>query len=110
MNKDNFKVSLDALSTLKKIKDIQGDFSELINEEIIDVKNGKIVATLIFEKYYLRSSNWAALIVTVDNIEEVTQLHIVSTASASNVLGLDWGSSKNFVNNIRKSLINYIIE
>ena len=74
MNKDNFKVSLDALSTLKKIKDIQGDFSELINEEIIDVKNGKIVATLIFEKYYLRSSNWAALIVTVDNIEEIGNL------------------------------------
>lgn len=109
MNKDNFKVSLDALSTIEKIKNGQIEFSELMNEEIIDVKNGKIVATLIFEKYYFRSGNWAALIATVDNIEELTHLRIVSIGSSGNVLNFDFGSAKSFVNSIRVSLADYII-
>lgn len=110
MNKDDFRVSLDAQNTLQKIKDVQLEFSELIDEEIIDVKDGKILATLIFEKYFFRASNWAALIVTINNIEEVTHVHVVSTGSASSMLGFDWGSAKSFVNSIRKSLEDYIIE
>ncbi|MDY0234746.1 MAG: DUF6054 family protein [Gudongella sp.] len=109
MSKDNFKVSLDALSTLEIIKNAQT--SELVHEEIIDVGNGKMVATLIFEKYFIRASNRAALIITLDNIEGVTDLRVVSTGSSQGVfLNFDWGAADSFVSSVRKALKDYIVE
>lgn len=109
MSKDNFKVSLDALSTLERIKNSQD--ADLIHEEIIDVGNGKMVATLIFEKFFIRASNRAALIVTLDNIEDYTDLRVVSTGSSQGMIfNFDWGAADSFVSSVRRALKNDIIE
>lgn len=109
MSKDNFKVSLNALSTLEIIKNTQT--AELVHEEIIDVGNEKMVATLIFEKYYIRASNRAALIITLDNIEGLTDLRVVSTGSSQGIfVNFDWGAADSFVSSVRKALKDYIVE
>ena len=109
MSKDNFRVSLDALTTLETIKKAQD--SELVHEEIVDVGNGKMVATLIFEKYFMRASNRAALIVTLDNIEDYTDLRVISTGSSQGMfLNFDWGAADSFVSSVRRSLKEYILE
>lgn len=109
MSKDNFRVSLDALSTLEMIKNSQD--SELVHEEIIDVGNRKMVATLIFEKYFIRAKNRAALIVTLDNIEEYTDIRVISTGSSLGMfLNFDWGAADSFVSSVRRSLKEYILE
>ncbi len=108
MSKDNFKVSLDALTTLETIKNSQD--SELVHEEIVDVGNGKMVATLIFEKYFIRAKNRAALVITLDNIEDHTDLRIISTGSSQGMIfNFDWGAADSFVSSVRKSLEDYII-
>ncbi|NMA49943.1 MAG: hypothetical protein GX947_09315 [Tissierellia bacterium] len=109
MSKDNFRVSLDALTTLETIKNAQD--SELVHEEIVDVGNGKMVATLIFEKYFMRAKNRAALIVTLDNIENHTDLRVISTGSSQGMfLNFDWGAADSFVSSVRRSLKEYILE
>ncbi len=109
MSKDNFKVSLDALSTLEIIKKAQT--AELVHEEIIDVGNGKMVATLIFDKYFIRASNRAALIITLDNIDGITDLRVVSTGSSQGMfINFDWGAADSFVSSVRKALNDYIVE
>lgn len=108
MSKDNFKVSLDALTTLEIIKNTH---TELVHEEIIDVGKGKMVATLIFEKYFIRASNRAALVVTLDNIEGHTDLRVISTGSSQGIIfNFDWGAADSFVSGVRKALKDYIIE
>ena len=108
MSKDNFKVTLDALTTLETIKNSQD--SELVHEEIVDVGNGKMVATLIFEKYFIRAKNRAALVITLDNIEDHTDLRIISTGSSQGMIfNFDWGAADSFVSSVRKSLEDYII-
>lgn len=109
MSKDNFKVSLDALTTLETIKN--GQDSELVHEEIVDVENGKMVATLIFEKYFIRAKNRAALVVILDNLENYTDLRVISTGSSQGMIfNFDWGAADSFVNSVRRSLEGYIID
>lgn len=109
MSKDNFKVSLDALTTLETIKN--GQDSELVHEEILDVENGKMVATLIFEKYFIRAKNRAALVVILDNLENYTDLRVISTGSSQGMIfNFDWGAADSFVNSVRRSLEGYIID
>lgn len=109
MSNDNFKVSLDALTTLETIKN--GQDSELVHEEIVDVENGKMVATLIFEKYFIRAKNRAALVVILDNLENYTDLRVISTGSSQGMIfNFDWGAADSFVNSVRRSLEGYIID
>ncbi|SRR5690554_6162066 len=108
MSKDNFKVSLSPVEALEIIKSEQS--SELVHEEILDIGNGKVVATLIFEKYYMRTSNRAALMVILDNLEGVTDLRVISTGSSQGVIfNFDWGASSDYVASVKKSLGEYIL-
>lgn len=108
MSKTGFKVSLPLIQAMELIK--EGQNSELVHEEILDIGDGKLTATLIFEKYFFRSSNRAALIVILDNLEGVTDLRVVSTGSSQGlVFNFDWGASSDFVESVRWSLKDYII-
>jgi len=108
MSKINFKVNLNPVEAMEIIKQHQA--STLVHEEILDIGSGKVVATLIFEKYYMRTSNRAALIITLDNLEELTDLRVVSTGTSQGVfLNFDWGAGDNYVESVRKSLKDYIV-
>lgn len=108
MSKIGFKVSLPLIQAIELIK--EGQNSELVHEEILDIGDGKLTATLIFEKYFFRSSNRAALIVILDNLEGVTDLRVISTGSSQGlVINFDWGAASDFVESVRRSLKDYIV-
>lgn len=109
MSKINFKVTLSPIEALEIIKREQA--SDLVHEEILDVGDGKVVATLVFERYYFRTSNRAALMVILDNLEGSTDLRVISTGSSQGVIfNFDWGAASDYIESVRKSLKEYIIQ
>lgn len=108
MSKIEFKVDLSLVEAMARIKEDQS--SELVHEELLDIGEGKLSGTLIFEKYFFRSKNRAALIVMMDNLEGTTDLRVVSTGSSQGlVFNFDWGAAIDFAESVRNSLKDHII-
>lgn len=109
MSKYIFKVNITPKDALDLIKKNQS--ADLVHEEFFDLGDGKFTGTLIFEKYYFRSSNRAALIVIIDNFKGSTEVRSISTGSSESLFfKFDWGASDNFANSVKKALENFIIE
>jgi hypothetical protein len=108
MSKLGFKVSLSVIEAMDRIK--EGQTSELVHEEILDIGDGKLTGTMVFEKYFFRSKNRAALIVILDNLEGKTDLRVISTGSSQGlVFNFDWGAASDFAESVRYTLKDYII-
>ncbi|MDP3386007.1 MAG: DUF6054 family protein [Eubacteriales bacterium] len=104
-----FNVTITPEETLRIIK--QNHTASLIYDEHIDLNNGKEIGTLVYEKYFIRNSNWASLTVICDNVQGKTDVRAIATgASQSLFFKLDWGASNEFANSVRKILTDYIIE
>lgn len=109
MSKYNFKVNMSPKDAYELIKLEQN--ANLIHEEFIDVDSSKAVGTLVFEKYYIRAENRAALVVIIDNIKGYTDIRSVSTGSSKGWLfNFDWGASDDFAYSVKKILRSYIIK
>ena len=109
MSKYNFKVNIDPEAALGIVKGHQN--SDLVHEEFFDLGEGRSTGTLIFEKYYFRASNRAALIVIIDNLQGFTEVRSISTGSSQGMIfNFDWGAADNFANSVKESLREYIIE
>jgi hypothetical protein len=109
MSKYNFKVNIRPEEALKLVKENQ--YAELIHEEILDLGNGSIVGILVFEKYYFRAGNRAALTVIIDNIQEETEVRSVATGSSQGLFfKFDWGAADDFACSVRDVLEEYIID
>jgi len=109
MSKYKFKVNIspsEALDIVKKTHD-----ADLVHEEYSDVGDGKFVGTLIYEKYYFRNSNRAALVVICDNFKGYTEVRSISTGSSQGIFfNIDWGASDEFAHSVKDILEKYIIE
>lgn len=78
---------------------------------LIDLGNNKYIGTMVFEKYYFRVSNRAALVVIIDNIKGTTGVRAISTGSSQDMIfNFDWGAADNFTNSVRNILEEYIIK
>ena len=109
MSKCSFIVSLMPSKVIDKVKD--GQDAELVYEEFNDIENGKYYGTLIFEKYFMRVGNRAALVVLVNNLNGKTIVTSVATGSSQGMIfNFDWGASDHFANSVRDLLEKYIIE
>lgn len=109
MSKCSFIVSLMPLQVMEKIKGEES--AELIYEEFQDVGNSKYNGTLIFEKYYMRAGNRAALVVLVDNFKGETKVTSVATGSSQGMIfKFDWGAADSFAGSVKRILESYIIE
>ena len=109
MSKYVFKVNISPFEVLVELKKHMD--ADLVHEEILDVGDGKVVATLVFERYYFRTSNRAALMVILDNLEGSTDLRVISTGSSQGVIfNFDWGAASDYIESVRKSLKEYIIQ
>lgn len=109
MSIQNFKVSIDPMRALGLIKDEEN--ADLVHEEIHDLGGNKYIGTLIFEKFFFRNSNRAALIVIIDNIKGYTDVRSVSTGSSQGMIfNFDWGAASEFAGSVKDILENYIIE
>jgi len=109
MSKANFRVTISPEEAFHRVRDEQN--ADLVHEELIDLGQGRQFGTLVFEKYYLRTKNRAALIVLIDNVQGVTDIRVVGTGSSEGIFfNFDWGASDNFVNSVVEILQDFIIE
>ena len=105
----NYKVSLTPKESFEMIK--QNQNAELVYEEDFDLGGGKFTATLIFEKYYMRAKNRAALIVLIHNFDGITDIRAISTGSSEGMFfNFDWGAADHFANSVGEVLSDYIID
>ena len=109
MSKYNYKVSISPGKAFDIVKENQS--SELVHEEFFDLGEGRAIGTLVFEKYYFRASNRAALVVIIDNLKGTTEIRSVATGSSQGwLINFDWGAANDFAGSVRIGLENYIIE
>lgn len=109
MSKTSFNVNISP----KEVCDIlRNEMNEdLVHEEYHNIESGKFIATMIYEKYYFRASNRAALIVIVDDLYGQTNLRVISTGSSQGMIfNFDWGAANDFVKIVKRILKKYIIE
>lgn len=109
MSKSIFKVNIspeEAYEIIKKTQD-----ADLVHEEIHQLDDEKCIATLVFEKYFIRAGNRAALVVIFDNIKGHTEVRSVATGSSTGIfLNFDWGASDDFADSVKNILSKYIIK
>lgn len=112
MNKLAFKVGITPGEVLELVKKHQADKgAELVYEELHDLGDSKAIGTLVFQRYYFRASNKAALVVLTDNLKGTTEVRTVSTGSSQSLLfNFDWGAADDFANSTRDILREYLLE
>lgn len=108
MSKETFRVTLSPKEALQKVRDEEN--ADLVHEELNDAGAGKYIGTLIFEKYYFRSKNRAALIVIVDNLKGMTEVRAISTGSSEGLIfNFDWGAADDFAASVSDILAEFIV-
>lgn len=105
----NFKISVTPREAYDMLQDLSS--AELIYDELKHPAEGKEIAILIYEKYYFRAENRAALTVIIDDFSGITSVTAVAAGSSQGfIFNLDWGAADNLVESIRKALKDYVIE
>lgn len=109
MSQCKFVVSLKPAQVMSKVKGEES--SDLVYEEFHDIGNGKYHGTLIFEKYFMRTSSRAALVVLVNNLNGKTIVTSVATGSSQGMFfNFDWGAADSFAGSVKRILESYITE
>lgn len=99
MEIQDFYVSLSPAEAAEKVKDAVGtSFSgEILDEYRRILPNGKEIVMVVFEKYYMRSSNRATLTFLADNLEEATKVHLAAGGGGNGMIfRFDWGAGGSF--------------
>ncbi|TBL77678.1 DUF6054 family protein [Paenibacillus thalictri] len=108
MSKVNFNVNLMPYEALDLIRDNQN--ADLVHEEYHELGDGLFTGTQVYEKYYFRTKNRAALVVIADNFKGVTSVRAIATGSSEGLIfNFDWGASDNFVSSVENILQRYIL-
>jgi len=108
MSKSSFNVSIAPSQALELVKNYED--ADLVYEEYHEL-DGKCIGTQIYEKYYFRSRNRAALIVIIDNFNGPTNVRAVATGSSDGmVFNFDWGAADHFASSVEKILEKYRID
>lgn len=109
MSTISFNVNIAPLAALNLVKDNQN--ADLVHEEHHNVGQDKLIGTQIYEKYYFRSKNRAALIVIIDNLKGTTNVRAIATGSSEGLIfNFDWGAADDFASSVENILDPYIIE
>ena len=84
--------------------------ADLVDTQKFSLGEGREVYISIYERYFFRSSNRAALTITFDNVYGETNVKIVSTGSSQGVIfNFDWGAASSFVGEAIRALDRYRI-
>jgi len=97
--------------------------AELVENAIVHGSySGKVIDTyhrqvetnefivIVFEKYYMRTSNRASLTLVIDNLEGKTKVHATASGGGEGVIfRFDWGVGNSFVKSLENALEQYII-
>lgn len=108
-NKLDFHVDTSPEQALSMVRNDED--ADLVHEEFHDLGEGKGIGTLVFEKYYFRTKNRAALVVTCENIHGPTRVRAVATGSSEGLIfNFDWGAAGDFVGSVGEILREYMVE
>ncbi len=108
MSKSSFRISINPIRAFQLVKNNVS--ADVVHEEINELGDEKYISILIFEKYYMRVSNRAGLVVILDNTKGNTEVRIIATASSQGVFfNFDWGAGDAFADSVREILQGYII-
>ncbi|KXG73695.1 DUF6054 family protein [Thermotalea metallivorans] len=109
MSIHHFQISIDPVRAFHLVK--ENENAELVYEEIHDLGGDQYIGTLVFEKYFFRTSNRAALVVIIDNIKGQTAVRAIATGSSQGLLfNFDWGAANDFAYSVKAILQDFIVE
>lgn len=104
-----FKVSLSPEEAFDYLKNNMT--SELIYEEAHTREECIKSYILIFEKYYFRSENRAALTVTINNFDGDTEINSISAGSSKGMIfNFDWGAGDDFAASVESLFKKFLTE
>lgn len=67
--------------------------------------NGAVMIVLVFDKYFMRTSNRASLTVSVDNLSGSTTVFAASAGTSEGLFSwFDWGAASSFESEVEKIL------
>lgn len=109
MNQYNFKVDMtidEAVNYLVREVPYEMIYMKELNP------GGKLNSYIfIFEKYFLRMGNRAALTVMIHNFNGVTEIDSVAAGSSQSIFfRFDWGAGDEFASYIKKMFSQFILE
>jgi len=107
----SFNINLLPAQALSMIIEGMPARSELLYSELKEAGEHRYIGTLVYERYFFRSSNQAALVVIVDNLQDITNVRLISAGSSNGlIMKIDWGAGQSFAAMVEKLLAPYIIE
>lgn len=109
MSEYKFNVDISPLQVVEIMKKEQS--ADLVYEEMNNISDNKYIGILVFEKYFFRTKNRAALVVITDNFKVNTEVRAIATGSSQGVLfNFDWGAADDFAYSVKEILSQYILE
>lgn len=110
---DTFFVNLTlatAVNYVKKGAQDEGVSNELVSEYgDLSIEQGFYV--LVYEKYYMRSSNRASLTILLHKVENMVKVFCVGSGGGQgSIFSFDWGAADKFESIPRSVLNKYIID
>jgi len=110
---ETFTVDLTFEEARTKIKEFvlsEGASTECVGEYEQEAQDGKKVAMLVFEKFYMRNSSRASLSVIIENLKDQTVVGAVGSGGGESALfKFDFGAGSNFADVVRQAVDAYIV-
>lgn len=98
---------LDAANIVQSAVLRSGVSSECVDFYTAEDGKGHCLATLVFEKYFMRKSSRASLTVIIHNLDGDTVAHAVGSGGGQ-FLRFDWGASSSLENVVERALEPYL--
>ena len=73
----------------------------------LDTPEGRRCVVMVFEKYYMRTSSYASLSVTIDDFTGRTRVTSVASGGSQSLINFDWGVSQSFERVVESALAPY---
>ncbi|WP_029420656.1 DUF6054 family protein [Alicyclobacillus macrosporangiidus] len=109
MSELSFRVNLSPGEAYNRVR--EKEEADLVHEEFHDLGDGRAIGTLVFERYYFRTSNRAALVVIIDNLNGQTEVRSIAIGSSEGLfLKFDWGAASSFASTVERILKDHIQE
>lgn len=103
-------VGLQPDEVLTLIKEGMTQQSELLYEELNDLGDNRRIGTLVYERFFFRSRNQAALVIIADNLQGITNVRIIPAGAAQGlVLKIDWGTGRDFAALVEHILADFVL-
>ncbi|WP_054940439.1 DUF6054 family protein [Paenibacillus ihuae] len=106
-----FDISLQPDAAITLVRNGLTEQSELLHQELHDLGDGRMIGTLVYERYFFRTGNQAALVVIVDNLCGVSKVRLIPAGSSNSMIfKIDRGAGKSFAASVEKILSSYILK